>query len=58
MIDLGRAPFHAEGVTLFPDHAEPGRFHYLPDGPRLRFSSPEGDREGEPELSLLKYLLC
>lgn len=57
MIDLGRAPFHAEGVTLFPDHAEPNRFHYLPDGPRLRVSPPEGDQEGLPELSLLKYRL-
>jgi hypothetical protein len=52
MIDLGRAPYHGEGVTLFPDHAEAGRFHYVPDRPRLRVGL-----DGTPELSLLKYRL-
>jgi len=52
MIDLGGAPYHGEGVTLFPDHAEAGRFHYVADAPRLRLGL-----DGAPELSLLKYRL-
>ncbi len=52
MIDLGRPALHAEGVTLFPDHAERRRFHYLADAPRLRLTA-----DGAPELSLLKYRL-
>ncbi|HZS35833.1 MAG TPA: hypothetical protein VFF06_03355 [Polyangia bacterium] len=52
MIDLGRAPLHAAGVTVFPDHADPTRFHFLPDAPRLRLKA-----DGTPELSLLKYQL-
>jgi hypothetical protein len=52
MIDLGRAPLHAEGVTLFFDHADAFRFHFLPDSPRLRLRE-----NGEPELTLLKYRL-
>ncbi|HEY8020004.1 MAG TPA: hypothetical protein VIH93_02825, partial [Thermoanaerobaculia bacterium] len=52
MIDLGRPALHAEGVTLFPDHAEPARFHYLPDVPRLAHAE-----DGSPELTLLKYQL-
>jgi hypothetical protein len=52
MIDLGRGPLHALGVTVFPDHADPARFHFLPDSPRLRFRP-----DGTPELSLLKYQL-
>ncbi|MGH8531190.1 MAG: hypothetical protein ACREV1_00320 [Gammaproteobacteria bacterium] len=52
MIDLGRAAFHAEGVTLLPDHAESSRFHYLPDRPELRVTP-----DGLPELLLVKYRL-
>ena len=52
MIDLGRPPLHSEGITLFADHADPLRFYYVPDVPRLRR---RGD--GRPELSLLKYRL-
>ena len=52
MIDLGGAPYHGEGVTLFPDHAEAGRFHYVADAPRLRLGL-----DGAPEMSLLKYRL-
>src|SRR5581483_2808911 len=52
MIDLGRPALHAEGITVFPDHADPGRFHYLPDSPELRL-----DADGRPELSLLEYQL-
>ncbi len=52
MIDLGRPALNGEGVTLFCDHADDGRFYYLPDRPRLRI-----DSEGRPELSLLKYRL-
>ncbi|MEM7052236.1 MAG: hypothetical protein AAF604_21395 [Acidobacteriota bacterium] len=52
MIDLGKPALFAEGVTLFPDHADPARFHYLPGGPGLRF-----DSDGKPELSLLEYRL-
>ena len=52
MIDLSRAALHAEGVTIFPDHANPAQFHYLPDAPRLSVRS-----DGMPELSLLKYQL-
>lgn len=52
MIDLSRPALHAEGVTIFPDHADPARFHYLPDAPRLSRRV-----DGAPELSLLKYQL-
>jgi hypothetical protein len=52
MIDMGGTALHADGVTLFPDHANPGLFHYLPDSPRLRLRA-----DGTPELSLLKYRL-
>src|SRR5262245_21300317 len=52
MIDLGRPALHGEAITVFPDHADPGRFYYLPDCPRLRLDTP-----GQPELSLLKYRL-
>jgi hypothetical protein len=52
VIDLGRPALHAEGITVFPDHADPGVFHYLPDRPRLRLQP-----DGTPELSLLKYQL-
>ncbi len=52
MIDLGKSPMYALGVTLFGDHADPGLFHYLPASPRLR-----RDDEGQPELGLLKYRL-
>ena len=52
MIDLSRAALHAEGVTIFPDHANPAQFHYLPDAPRLSVRT-----DGMPELSLLKYQL-
>lgn len=54
MIDLGRPAFHAQGVTLFADHAEANTLHYLPDRPRLRM---RGDDDNLPELSLLKYQL-
>lgn len=52
MIDLGQPALYAEGVTLFPDHADPGRFHLLPGAPALRL-----DADGRPELSLLEYRL-
>lgn len=52
MIDLGKPALYAEGVTLFPDHAEPGRFHVLPGAPALRT-----DADGRLELSLLEYRL-
>ena len=52
MIDLSRPALHAEGVTVFPDHADPALFHYLPDAPRLSLRA-----DGTPELSLLKYQL-
>ena len=52
MIDLSRPALHAEGVTIFPDHADPAQFHYLPDAPRLSVRA-----DGTPELSLLKYQL-
>jgi hypothetical protein len=50
MIDLSRPPLHAEGVTLFADHADPALFHYLPDSPRLSLGA-----DGAPQLTLLKY---
>jgi hypothetical protein len=52
MIDLSRPALHAEGVTIFPDHADPAQFHYLPDAPRLSVRA-----DGSPELALLKYQL-
>jgi hypothetical protein len=52
MIDLGRPALHAEGVTLFPDHANLALFHYLADAPRLRTRT-----DGSPELSLFEYRL-
>lgn len=52
MIDLGRPSLHSEGVTIFPDHAVPARFHYLPDAPRLRVRP-----DGSPDVSLVKYRL-
>jgi hypothetical protein len=52
VIDLGRGALHALGVTVFPDHADPARFHFLPDSPSLRLKA-----DGTPELSLLKYAL-
>jgi hypothetical protein len=52
VIDLGRPAFHAEGVTLFADHAAANTLHYLPDRPRLRAGT-----DGLPELLLLKYRL-
>jgi hypothetical protein len=52
VIDLGQPALHADGITVFPDHAEPTRFHFLTDRPRLRSTA-----EGIPELTLLKYRL-
>jgi hypothetical protein len=52
VIDLGRPALHAEGVTLFPDHADPLRFHYLADSPRLAVAD-----DGKPALRLIKYRL-
>ncbi len=52
MIDLGRPPLLCEGVTIFPDHASPSRFHYLPDSPRLHARP-----DGRPDVSLIKYRL-
>jgi hypothetical protein len=52
LIDLGRPALHADGVTLFADHASANTFHYLPDRPRLRTGA-----DGLPDLVLLKYRL-
>jgi hypothetical protein len=52
VIDLGQPALHAEGVTVFTDHARLGLYHYLRDQPRLRLAP-----DGTPELSLLKYQL-
>lgn len=52
MIDLGRPALTALGVTVFCDHADPARFHYLPQAPRLRV-----DDDGRPDLLLVKYRL-
>jgi len=50
VIDLGKPALHSDGVTVFADHADAGRFHYLPDAPRLRTTA-----DGQPELRLLRY---
>ncbi|MET0694112.1 MAG: hypothetical protein ABWY56_09275, partial [Propionibacteriaceae bacterium] len=50
MIDLGQPALHADGITVFADHADLRTFHYVPDTPQLRVTA-----DGEPELSLLKY---
>src|SRR5262245_22171812 len=52
MIDLGRPALHSEGLTIFADHADPGRFRYVPDVPRLRH-----DADGLADIRLIKYRL-
>lgn len=52
MITLARPAQHAQGATVFADHADPSRFYYLADTPRLRLKP-----DGKPELTLLKYRL-
>jgi hypothetical protein len=50
VIDLGQPALHAEGVLLFPDHADRTRYYYLPDVPRV-----VTDGDGVPQLQLLEY---
>lgn len=52
MIDLAKPALYADGITVFRDHADAGRFHYLPDRPRLRRKA-----DGTVDLELLKYRL-
>jgi hypothetical protein len=52
MIDLAKPALYADGITVFRDHADPARFHYLPDAPRLRRRA-----DGSLDLDLLKYQL-
>jgi hypothetical protein len=52
MIDLAKPALYADGITVFRDHADPARFHYLPDVPRLRRRA-----DGTVDLDLLKYQL-
>lgn len=52
MIDLGALVRTLDGVTVFADHADPKRFHYVPVRPRLVV-----DEQGHPQLRLLKYHL-
>jgi hypothetical protein len=52
MIDLAAPVRTVSGVTIFGDHADPKRFHFVPIRPRL-----VTDEDGKPELSLLKYHL-
>lgn len=51
MIDLGRPPLSALGVTLFPDHEDPNLFHYLAERPSLVW------KDDDPQLRLVKYRL-
>lgn len=54
MIDWGRPALYRRGpeggITAFADHADPQRFYYLPDRPRIRRAV-----DGQPEVRLLRY---
>ena len=52
MIDLSAPVRNLDGVTIFADHADPKRFHYLPIRPRLVV-----DANGVPDVKLVKYHL-
>ncbi|MBD2056043.1 hypothetical protein H6F88_08440 [Oculatella sp. FACHB-28] len=55
MLYLNPPYYIIEGVTVYPDHADPTQFHYLPAMPHLttEFDSVVGQEI--PQLSLLKY---
>ncbi len=50
MLALDRVYGPWEGLTVFGDHADPARFYYLPDRPRLAV------RDGVPQLSFLEFV--
>ena len=52
MIDLAAPVRNLDGVTVFADHADPTRFHYVPVRPRLVV-----DGNGVPDVKLVKYHL-
>ncbi len=52
MIDLGKPAIRSHGVAFLPDHADPLRYHCLPEAPQLRRRL-----DGTFELTLLKYRL-
>jgi hypothetical protein len=50
VIDLAAAVRSINGISVFSDHADPDRFHYLPIRPAVRRES-----DGSPEFRLLAY---
>ncbi len=49
-VELDKAPLQIGNALLFPDHAEPGAYYYMPNQPRLAYWP-----DGTPKLSFLKY---
>lgn len=52
MIDLAAPVRTVSGVTVFADHADPQRYHYVPVRPRLVTNA-----AGHPDIKLVKYHL-
>lgn len=49
-------PFHLiEGVSVYPDHADPLQFYYLPAMPKLTTDFDPVTGQAIPQLSLIKY---
>jgi hypothetical protein len=49
-------PFHLiEGVSVYPDHADPLQFYYLPAVPKLTTDFDPATNQQIPQLSLIKY---
>lgn len=49
-------PFHIiEGVSLFPDHADPLQYYYLPLAPKLSTIKDTGTQKLIPQIQLIKY---
>src|SRR5436309_4662732 len=52
MLYLNPPFFVIDGVSLFPDHADPLQYYFLPMMPRLTLGGPDGK---VPQLQLIKY---
>lgn len=55
MLYLNPPFLYIEGVTVYPDHADPLQFYYLPSFPRLSTFTDETSGEKIPAIQLIKF---
>ncbi|MBC7985601.1 MAG: hypothetical protein H7X93_02880 [Sphingomonadaceae bacterium] len=54
MLLLDTNTMEFEGITVFPDHADPQQFYYMPLAPHLTMR-PDGAGAGHPQFSLIRF---